>query len=266
MSLYHLRIVYDTSSFTCISVCASFTSASGSKGSIKNTHVIPPLVLFAIAYICFCVTLAIKLDGWDEELPGRCYNTQFTAAPSTTQPLGSYISLIITSLYSLAALLICYTVSTAANVTSSKSRFLRSLMSLLLVKVRRALRSSSSSVAENILAAHIHEVRDPIPGLIYSSRKPEDYAWLIISLAMYQYPIHLYMTIALGAANESLLSGDSENAWGFGQIVALILCATTLLECVKGIFDYRKRTHSERIIEEAEHVQAAGNIGRRNSY
>ncbi|KAI6758814.1 hypothetical protein HG530_011054 [Fusarium avenaceum] len=109
-------------------------------------------------------------------------------------------------------------------------------MSLLLVKVRRALRSSSSSVAENILAAHIHEVRDPIPGLIYSSRKPEDYAWLIISLAMYQYPIHLYMTIALGAANESLLSGDSENAWGFGQIVALILCATTLLECVKGIF------------------------------
>jgi hypothetical protein len=90
-------------------------------------------------------------------------------------------------------------------------------------------------MAEDSFTTHIQEVPDPIHGVLHNSRMLEDYSWLIISLAMYQYPIHLYMAIALRVANERLLSGDSENAWGFGQIVALILCAATLLECVKGV-------------------------------
>jgi hypothetical protein len=42
------------------------------------------------------------------------------------------------------------------------------------------------------------------------------------------------MVIAMRAVNEGRLTGNSENAWGFGQIVALILMFATILECVRG--------------------------------
>ncbi|KAL6923063.1 hypothetical protein FSST1_000337 [Fusarium sambucinum] len=84
--------------------------------------------------------------------------------------------------------------------------------------------------------------------------KPEYRVWAIVPLAMAQYPLHLYMTIALRAGNDSILSGDSENAWGFGQIVALILCAATLLECVKGFFEYRKIVQLQSDLEGSEVV------------
>ncbi|KAM0355156.1 hypothetical protein ACHAPU_001019 [Fusarium lateritium] len=65
--------------------------------------------------------------------------------------------------------------------------------------------------------------------------KPETFVWVVVPMAMAQYPLHLCMVIAIRVGNESLLNGDSENTWGFGQIVSLILCAAALLECVKGI-------------------------------
>jgi hypothetical protein len=54
-------------------------------------------------------------------------------------------------------------------------------------------------------------------------------------VAMVQYPVHLYSMIALRTSNAPLLKGDSENAWGFGQIVAVVTMFATLLECVRGI-------------------------------
>ncbi|CEI41545.1 unnamed protein product [Fusarium venenatum] len=90
---------------------------------------------------------------------------------------------------------------------------------------------------------------------VLGHEKPEYRVWAIVPLAMAQYPLHLYMTIALRAGNESLLSGDSENAWGFGQIVALILYAATLLECIKGFSEYRKIVQLQSDLEESEVLQ-----------
>jgi hypothetical protein len=56
----------------------------------------------------------------------------------------------------------------------------------------------------------------------------------IIQLSAIQYPLHLYMIVTMRESNASLLEGDSENEWGFAQIVALVLLASTLLECVRG--------------------------------
>ena len=54
---------------------------------------------------------------------------------------------------------------------------------------------------------------------------------LVVLVALVQYPLHLYSTIALRLSNESLLEGDSENSWGFGQVSALVLVANTLIQC-----------------------------------
>jgi hypothetical protein len=56
----------------------------------------------------------------------------------------------------------------------------------------------------------------------------------ILVLAMLQLPVHLYFVIALRAVNQPLLEGGSENSWGFGQVVAIIMLGGTLLECYKG--------------------------------
>jgi hypothetical protein len=56
----------------------------------------------------------------------------------------------------------------------------------------------------------------------------------IIQLSAMQYPIHMYMIITMRESNAGLLEGDSENEWGFAQIVALVLLASTLIECARG--------------------------------
>jgi hypothetical protein len=56
----------------------------------------------------------------------------------------------------------------------------------------------------------------------------------IIQLSAIQYPLHLYMIITMRQSNASLLEGSSENEWGFAQIVALVLLASTLTDCARG--------------------------------
>jgi hypothetical protein len=58
--------------------------------------------------------------------------------------------------------------------------------------------------------------------------------FIIIQLSAMQYPVHLYMIITMRESNADLLKGDSENEWGFAQIVALVLLASTLVECIRG--------------------------------
>ncbi len=57
----------------------------------------------------------------------------------------------------------------------------------------------------------------------------------IIAFAVVQYPVHSYMLYALRDANDPYLSGDLEDEWGFGQVVALIMVASVLLQCIQAI-------------------------------
>lgn len=51
----------------------------------------------------------------------------------------------------------------------------------------------------------------------------EQNTFMALALAILQCPVHGYMLFALRASNQNHLSGDSENQWGFGQIVPLVL-------------------------------------------
>lgn len=42
------------------------------------------------------------------------------------------------------------------------------------------------------------------------------------------------MVIALRIANQKFLEGDSEDVWGFGQVVALVLLTPVGNACIKG--------------------------------
>ncbi|KAL6870287.1 hypothetical protein J3F83DRAFT_735769 [Trichoderma novae-zelandiae] len=54
----------------------------------------------------------------------------------------------------------------------------------------------------------------------------------VLALAFLQFPVHLYMALALRAANQGHLEGDEprENEWDFGQTTAVVLLAMAARE------------------------------------
>ncbi|ORY00735.1 hypothetical protein BCR34DRAFT_442861, partial [Clohesyomyces aquaticus] len=57
---------------------------------------------------------------------------------------------------------------------------------------------------------------------------------IVIVMSSFQFPLHLYMVIALRASNKPYLAGDSENSSRFRQIVAIILIVPVLMEMFNG--------------------------------
>jgi hypothetical protein len=58
----------------------------------------------------------------------------------------------------------------------------------------------------------------------------------VLSWAALQVPLHLYSLLALRASNDKLLnSGITEQEWGFGQIVAVMLLGTNVLGLLNGV-------------------------------
>ncbi|KAK2595890.1 hypothetical protein N8I77_013679 [Diaporthe amygdali] len=70
-------------------------------------------------------------------------------------------------------------------------------------------------------------------------------AYTILLLAILQCPVHGYMLFALRASNESQLSGDSENQWGFGQIVPLVLFISVATDFIQAVVEYKITTRDE---------------------
>jgi hypothetical protein len=61
-------------------------------------------------------------------------------------------------------------------------------------------------------------------------------SFIVLNVAAFQFPLHVYSIFALRASNEALLSsGITEQQWGFGQIVAMILLGTNIVVLVNGI-------------------------------
>jgi hypothetical protein len=59
---------------------------------------------------------------------------------------------------------------------------------------------------------------------------------LVLEFAFLQFPLHAYSVITLRRSNDSLLiSGITEQEWGFGQVSAMILLAPNIVGIVVGI-------------------------------
>jgi hypothetical protein len=157
------------------------------------------LVLFTSTYLAFAITFGVRLSGWNDDELGHCYDASTVAFTDRHHPGIDHIYLAITCTYCLCSLLMCLTCHATLSVADHPDKFHR--------------------LVHRVASRHTAERLAPS----------------IVLVALLQYPLHLYMVIALRAVNEGRLTGGSENAWGFGQIVALILMSATFLECVRGI-------------------------------
>jgi hypothetical protein len=58
----------------------------------------------------------------------------------------------------------------------------------------------------------------------------------VLPVAAVQGPLHAYLSFTLRRNNETfLISGITEQQWGFGQIIAMILLGTNIIVLVNGI-------------------------------
>jgi hypothetical protein len=79
---------------------------------------------------------------------------------------------------------------------------------------------------------------------------------------MTQYPIYLYLLIALRTQNAPFLQGGSENEWGFGQILAFLALYGSLVEIGRGATKYlqeRNENGTGSNIELSQHGEYTDN-------
>lgn len=84
--------------------------------------------------------------------------------------------------------------------------------------------------------------------------------WILAS-AFLQFPVHLYMTIALRTENQGKLNGEesSENGWDFGQTTAVVLLGAAVEELARKFTEYHRfqkglRRAAEQDIDEEQGV------------
>ena len=138
------------------------------------------IAIFGLLYTGFIIMLGVRLNDWNDTLPGRCYSASKIALPNAKHPLVDHVYLALTSIY----------------VYSS--------MYIAIVLCR-------------------------FPLFRLENQKQ------IIFIGALQFILHLYSLVALRTSNEKLLNNTAlENEWGFGQVIAIIMLAATLIECAKG--------------------------------
>lgn len=155
--------------------------------------------------MAFVIIFGIRLHAWYDNVKGACYHTNRLSISDAAHPLVGEVYLVITSIYSLAAL------SAPLEITS--------------FRLRKRLQSLSDSLQYHpSLASEITRATISTALLTFSPMWP---------LRLLENPLSWFLETI--SSNESYLSGDSENQWGFGQIAALVLLTSVVYECIRGV-------------------------------
>jgi hypothetical protein len=189
-----------------VSFCASILCSFAHKEELKITRIIA-IGAFSILYLIFVIIFGEKLGTWNLNVPGSCYNTYLLAKSDARHPYVDKIYLGVTTFY-MFSILVCSIIF-------------------------------STDAAESSLSTKETSRNQNYPGRRVTRFIFIFYRFSVLTVALVQYPVHLYSVIAIRSANKPMLVGESENSLGFGQIVALVMLAQTFLEClrrIKGIY------------------------------
>lgn len=158
---------------------------------------------------------------WDNQTPGHCYHAERISTPTSDHPTVDLIYISIISLY------LVYTVIHSLffcdySVTNETDEMWKQIFK----SIRPNLRRNSMSIESARRADYGERIKQSF------DRVPRTHFTMLLLFSMAQYPIHVYILYALRASNQRYITGDSENRWTFGQIIAVVLLASTVIECI----------------------------------
>jgi hypothetical protein len=210
--------------------------------------------LYLVFYLAFLILFDSHLREWDDKVPGRCYNTRLIGVPNALHPASDRAYLIVTGIYVYFAFFL------AANVRSSVPVQLEEIV-------------HGSKKHQNGGFGHEMALDDFTFGLFlrvfgwflrWCLKKHQNgrftLGWflrggfmtegylhtltffmenetrMITLITGLQFPVHLYMAIALRVSNNFDGGADGENAMGFGQILALMVVIANAMQYLAGLF------------------------------
>jgi heme/copper-type cytochrome/quinol oxidase subunit 4 len=141
------------------------------------------------------------LKGWNWNIGGHCYNPHKISLPTASHPYVDNIYIGMTCFYVFGSL-------------TWASRLVNLYLPILLT----------------IYGVKQHRVR------LFNKVGGRAAEAVVLMVAALQLPLHLYSLLALRASNEKLLnSGTTEQEWGFGQVVAVMLLGSNVLGLLNGV-------------------------------
>lgn len=118
ISIYHLHLIYDVVNFTAYANCffkkglrfliLNFLSSVSNFAAIicayddrlKGRGVRYIFIgIFGLFYAAFTIMLGIRLNQWNDRVPGQCFNASKIARPNARHPYVDQIYLGVTSFY-----------------------------------------------------------------------------------------------------------------------------------------------------------------------
>ena len=111
------------------------------------------ITIFGLLYFGFTIMLGIRLNDWNDEVPGRCYNASRIALPNAKHPLDDQVYLGLTSLYvfTLLGIVTIYCRVESLRLYYQKTViFIGALQFILHVYILVALRISNQSLLDNV--------------------------------------------------------------------------------------------------------------------
>lgn len=203
------------------------------------------ITVFCILYFAYAVLFGIALGKWNVDKFGYCYRDRGITSPDQQHPEADHIYLSITCLNMFSLLYGSFIESEKPPVLVDT--FLPDSIRQIYDKYVDAMASCEKKVNSAIgalftkcislfptpIRAKITDLssRLPLPP-IFNLRNPSTELGLVI-VPVAQFLLYLYVVWAIRSANRMHLQGESEDTWGFGQVVALIQILPILKGCAK---------------------------------
>lgn len=235
-SLYQLHIIYDTVSFVAISNCAAIATTYGPWGP---RHLV--MMIWSFLYIAYTIAFGIRLRSWRDDKAGQCYITSGISSSGASHPYVDNIYVSVTCVYVILSLYAALGLNAAAFSHANYgerilSALRRGIEHLEALNVNVELFNLDYAFASLVLSPQIPRGMPPV-----FVEDPNGKQITALLIAILQYPVHIYFVYTLRAANENHLTlGNTEQDWGFGQVVAVILLGSNLVMVVDGIWKYRE--------------------------
>jgi len=203
------------------------------------------ITVFCILYLVFAVLFGKALGRWDVNEVGFCYRDWGITSSVQTHPEADHIYLSITCIYMFSLLY-------ASLLKSHKTTLLAGTfwplpirevynayiggMALYEKKVNRAIGAFFAKCIRFfpvLIRTKITDLssRMPLPSILDFYNLSMELGLVLVPL--YQFLLHLYMVWAIRSGNRMYLKGESEDTWGFGQVIALVQILPILKGCTK---------------------------------
>ncbi|PMD59347.1 uncharacterized protein K444DRAFT_530196, partial [Hyaloscypha bicolor E] len=241
LTFYHLHLVYDTVSFVAISNCAAAVCSLDPKttAGIVRYYLI---AIWSVLYLTYTSLFGKRLQSWDYSTPGHCYNTHHLALPSARHPSVDNVYIAITCFYIFATISLATGFTKLLNMSEdSTSTGLMALFSKRGGLPWANLYTRATGLfsrmggqgrwSRGLLAVLENLQETKVSDFLQHHRKP-----LLLVVTFVQFPVHVYSIFMLRKSNEGLLiSGHTEQEWGFGQVAAMVLLAPNVIGIVVAV-------------------------------